>query len=102
MKLFNPISFVIASGKAIYATFTGHNVLADQKTVDKRLSLCETCRFFNRDDRQCTVCTCLVDLKVQLKTESCPKGYWRRVRLTKGALLRLVLKTWHYLQSRAT
>ena len=41
-----------------------------------RSNVCVVCPFYSPIIDQCDVCTCFVDFKIILATESCPKGHW--------------------------
>jgi hypothetical protein len=98
MRFPNPFSALRALKRVLCALLKGKNPLVDAETLERRLSLCETCVHFDKYVRQCNVCACQVDLKIQFKTEKCPLGYWKSVRLTPAALLRLFFKTCHFLR----
>lgn len=92
MRFPNPIFLLKSLRRAVYALFHGKNLLVPQKIVDGRLAICNLCPFFDAAFRQCNICTCAVDLKAQLSTESCPKGYWSTRRLTFRRSFRHFLK----------
>jgi hypothetical protein len=54
------------------------SVVVPERIEDERTRICEGCDDFDSRCRQCQVCTCLVDVKVLLKAESCPKNKWGR------------------------
>jgi len=56
--------------------FQRKNPIADAKTVEKRLAICEKCPQLRASSRQCMACTCFVDLKANLTTETCPENRW--------------------------
>lgn len=47
---------------------------------DDRLARCNECEFLVLDSRQCVKCTCFVDVKTLLSTESCPEKKWGALR----------------------
>jgi hypothetical protein len=79
MSMPNPITFAGALLRMVWAWLRGDVVLAPTHVEAARLYCCmNTCLFCDREDRQCPVCTCFIDLKAPLATERCPKGYWGR------------------------
>lgn len=41
-----------------------------------RLSICEGCPFLS-SLKICKICICVIPVKAKLKSQSCPKGYWK-------------------------
>lgn len=73
-----------AIGKVVEAVVEGEPVLVSDKVLSDRLGTCEgvpgvstRCEFFEPEARQCLACTCFVDIKANLSTESCPKSKWK-------------------------
>lgn len=50
-------------------------LIADAKTAEARLKVCNACRFLS-GIRQCKRCWCFVDAKVRLANAACPLAYW--------------------------
>jgi hypothetical protein len=69
MAFYRWIRFVIAN-RSIKAA----NV--DNDTYIKRLTTCIICPEHDPEFKQCKVCTCFVQVKAQLKTETCPLKKW--------------------------
>lgn len=59
-------------------------ILADDYVVHVRRARCAMCPF--EQFKQCTRCTCFVDLKTFLATEECPDGRWRKQTHTSDGL----------------
>lgn len=76
MRFPNPFHAIGALHRAVKRAFSVKPSFVSEESAQKRLATCEKCQFFLPEDRQCDVCTCLVDLKAQLSTETCPKGFW--------------------------
>jgi hypothetical protein len=72
----NPFRFLAAMWRIVCAMFRGKTVVLPDDTVEEREATCSTCPFL--DGGWCTQCTCWIELKAQLRTEDCPKGYWRK------------------------
>lgn len=49
--------------------------IASNKTIAVRLQLCESCDRLT-EERRCSVCSCWVDHKIQVSSETCPLGHW--------------------------
>lgn len=67
--LYRWIRFVIAN-----RSFKASKV--DNDTYAKRLCTCIVCPEYDQEFKQCKVCTCFVQIKAQLKTETCPLKKW--------------------------
>lgn len=48
----------------------------DRELIEKRLSICNTCSWFNKRLAKCKKCGCFMRLKTTLETASCPVGKW--------------------------
>lgn len=59
-----------------WAKRRNYQIIADSAAQDRRYCSCVTCEAFN--DGQCTICKCLIESKIMLNTERCPKGRWGR------------------------
>lgn len=64
----------------------GDVTLADKDVVTERVRRCEGCWRFEPRSRQCLSCTCFVDIKTLLATESCPEAHWRTQTLFSSGL----------------
>lgn len=51
---------------------------SSEEEVIRRISICESCELFRHNDRRCSheSCGCFMDVKVKLKSASCPLGLW--------------------------
>lgn len=76
MRFPNPFEFFMAGCRVVKAKFSRQAILLDEASVNARLAACAKCPFYDSVVGQCNVCSCLVSLKSQLATESCPKGRW--------------------------
>lgn len=94
MKVPNPVTFGIAVGKLVTALVKGRNPIASAAKVDFRLAQCAVCPFFDGGLRQCNLCSCFVDLKANLATETCPAGNWGVSQLTKVRVIKSLQKLW--------
>lgn len=69
--------------RVIKACFGPEPVLASPGVHAIRELRCENCVF--NVDGQCTKCTCVIALKTQIATESCPRGFWgKQTRFSTG------------------
>jgi hypothetical protein len=50
------------------------NVSDDEK--NRRLSICNSCEFYIKEQERCSKCGCYMAVKTYLKAESCPVGKW--------------------------
>lgn len=53
----------------------GH-LVADQQIIKNRISLCQSCPYFNVNSKLCNRCGCLVIAKVGKAYDSCPIQRW--------------------------
>lgn len=65
-----------AAGRILRQLFRRGPFTVSPARQDARLAACEACEFLIRDSRQCVKCTCFVDIKTLLSSESCPEKYW--------------------------
>lgn len=94
VKAPNVFLFVRSAARALRALATGHDIVASDATIDKRRHSCRTCPHLDGVIRQCKVCTCMIDLKTQFRTEACPVGRWGKERLTTTRLFRTLTRLW--------
>lgn len=78
MRIPNVKTAIKAAGKVVSAVAAGQAVLVSEEIVTERLNACESCEFFDASARQCKRCTCFIDVKVNLSTETCPEEKWKR------------------------
>ena len=69
---------VRALWRAAVTWFDTGTFLVSWPEQERRRRICEACPLFLAHSRQCSACTCLVDVKTLLKSEECPKGKWKR------------------------
>lgn len=101
MRIPNPWTAALAAGRALWGFFSGKNILASETVVEERLQQCESCLFFDPEFRQCNKCSCFVDVKSQLATETCPEGRWKPVQLTKTWARGLLKQIYDRLHSKS-
>lgn len=82
MKFPNPVKLLSTVLVALYARWCGYETLAAPYTRRYRFRKCRRCSY-NPDGYQCSACSCLIEAKISLNTEKCPKGRWNRVWLKK-------------------
>lgn len=74
-------NFLVALGRVLRQVFLrGEPFAVPTEVQDDRLAHCNTCEFLVPDSRQCVKCTCFVDIKTLLSTESCPEKKWGKLR----------------------
>lgn len=49
---------------------------SDKDLIEKRLTICNDCEWFNARLVKCKKCGCFMKLKSTLKAASCPIGKW--------------------------
>lgn len=77
MVLPNLFNAVGALFRWIRAVLRHEPTLVSEEVLAERLGTCETCDFLDPETRQCKSCTCFVDLKANLSTETCPEKKWK-------------------------
>jgi hypothetical protein len=65
-----------AAIRLVKAALSGQDVKVSDDTYAERLSQCVTCPDYLPESAQCGICTCFVQVKARLTTETCPKGHW--------------------------
>lgn len=54
----------------------GEGALVTEEVYVTRMSLCNVCEFFRKDDKRCTQCGCFMEAKTRLKKTYCPVHKW--------------------------
>ena len=49
---------------------------SEKELIDYRLSICNTCPFFDKRFLKCKQCGCFMKLKTTLREAKCPIGNW--------------------------
>ena len=76
VKFSSPFRFLWAVWRSSLALVRRKPVFVNDLLRDLRKKACARCEAFDPQTRQCKVCTCFVDIKVLLSSETCPKGRW--------------------------
>jgi hypothetical protein len=71
--------FFMAWWSMRWARFRGLRILTTPFEQEQRFSICGPCQ--HNSGGVCDVCKCLIQAKIMLTTEECPKKLWRRVRI---------------------
>ena len=50
--------------------------LVNDEEFNRRKSVCNTCRYFDRKQNRCKKCGCMLKAKVRFKTAKCPLNKW--------------------------
>ena len=79
MKTPNFLKFFEAMARVARRIMRGGRVMTSEKEQVDRLNECDKCPSFDPVARQCLECTCLIDAKSLLVTETCPKGRWKKL-----------------------
>lgn len=51
-------------------------MFSDALTTQFRLTLCNSCEFFNSDSGRCSKCGCFMKIKAKIQAAKCPIGKW--------------------------
>lgn len=80
----SPFRLVAALARAISYLCMGRPVLAPMAVLTERETICDECPENTREPTpQCRACTCFIEAKVLLASESCPRGYWKRLTFSR-------------------
>jgi len=60
----------------IHSVATGNPLNVDESEKSRRLSICNSCEFYIKDQERCSKCGCYMAVKTYLKAEKCPVGKW--------------------------
>jgi hypothetical protein len=61
---------VAAAGRIVGAAFAGRQIRVSNDEYLRRLAICRTCEYFERE--RCKICGCVASWKTRLATEHCP------------------------------
>jgi hypothetical protein len=53
-----------------------HRILLSTNEADERLKACGSCDHYRKRLRQCSLCNCIMPVKVRFQKASCPDGRW--------------------------
>jgi hypothetical protein len=65
-----------ASFRVAKAVMGGERIIVSQAEIERRLSICAKCEFFEAAPMKCRKCGCYLNLKTRLETEHCPIAKW--------------------------
>lgn len=65
-----------AADVAKSVVISGEPLKLSDEEKNKRLSICESCEFYNKEQSRCTKCGCYMAVKTYLKAATCPVGKW--------------------------
>ena len=54
----------------------GNDLKLSGNEAEKRLEICKSCEFFEKNAQRCSKCGCYMAVKTYLKAEHCPVGKW--------------------------
>lgn len=57
----------------------GDGVLVTEEIYNTRMSICDGCEFFRKEDKRCSQCGCFMEAKTRLKKTFCPIHKWEMV-----------------------
>jgi len=60
----------------IKSVATGNPLNVSDEEKNRRLSICNSCEFYIKDQERCSKCGCYMAVKTYLKAENCPVGKW--------------------------
>lgn len=78
-KLSQIQDFVKNMYKAAAGLAKGELEVLDAKEKARRLKICDSCPYFNKEKYQCRICSCkggMLKLKASVNLWKCPKGKW--------------------------
>jgi len=54
----------------------GIQLLASTADAEQRLAICDACEHYRNRFKQCSICNCIMPLKVRFQNTSCPDQRW--------------------------
>lgn len=69
----NMAESVVRNAKSVVA---GNSLTTNSEQANSRLSICQKCEFFDKNQQRCQKCGCFMAVKTYLKAEKCPIGRW--------------------------
>jgi hypothetical protein len=69
-------------------------MLASVKDRLKRAEICHACDHYRRSTKQCTICGCLISLKISWANTRCPADKWLEVEAGQDAITKFQKRVW--------
>lgn len=54
----------------------GEGVMVTEDVYNTRMSICNGCEFFRKEDKRCSQCGCFMEAKTRFKKTYCPIHKW--------------------------
>lgn len=70
------IHYVINVPQPVYDPSARPPLLASSATAEQRIAVCKQCPNFVRLTKQCSICNCLMPIKVRFERAQCPDKRW--------------------------
>ena len=62
--------------RSVVAGVSGETITVSKDEMDRRISLCNKCEFYDSGPGRCKKCGCIAKYKSKLRTEHCPIDIW--------------------------
>ncbi len=69
-------------------------MLASMQDKLKRAEICHACEHYRRSIKQCTLCGCLVSLKISWANTRCPVDRWVEVPVGNDSVSKFQQRIW--------
>lgn len=69
-------SLLGSASDILSGAFHGDGVLVSEEVYTSRMTICEGCEFFRKEDKRCSQCGCFMEAKTRFKKTFCPLHKW--------------------------
>ena len=68
--------FLGSAKDVLVGAIQGEDVLVTEDVYNIRMSICNDCEFFRKEDKRCSQCGCFMEAKTRFKKTYCPIHKW--------------------------
>jgi formamidopyrimidine-DNA glycosylase len=68
--------FIGSAKDVLTGAIQGDGILVTEEVYTERMSICNGCEFFRKEDKRCSQCGCFMETKTRFKKTYCPIHKW--------------------------
>jgi len=68
--------FIGSAKDVLVGAMQGEDILVTDEVYNTRMSICNGCEFFRKEDKRCSQCGCFMEAKTRFKKTYCPVNKW--------------------------
>jgi hypothetical protein len=68
--------FISSAKDVLVGAIQGEDILVTDEVYNTRMSICNGCEFFRKEDKRCSQCGCFMEAKTRFKKTFCPIHKW--------------------------